>query len=77
MTAVNEIAPKPITADLLHEAIRESFGEIFSVEMVETPVSLAEERLASALYTTKYTNAVWNLEGAAAWRQSLAAIQTT
>jgi hypothetical protein len=62
---------------MVHEAIRESFGEIFSVEMVEAPVALAEERLASALYTTKYTNAVWNLEGAAAWRQRLAPVHTT
>jgi lipoate-protein ligase A len=77
MTAVNEIAPQPVTATMLHEALRQSFSEVFEVEIVAAPLCLAEERLANALYTTKYTNAVWNLEGAAAWRHSMAPIRTT
>ena len=64
-------------AKVLHEALRRSFSETFEVDVVAAPLCLAEERLANALYTTKYTNAVWNLEGAAAWRQSMAPIHTT
>jgi lipoate-protein ligase A len=71
MTAINEIASSPVTAYMLHEALREGFGRVFGVEMVESPLLSAEEHLADELYTTKYTSPVWNLEGATAWRQSV------
>jgi lipoyl(octanoyl) transferase len=71
MTAINEIAPSPVTAHMLHEALREGFGGVFGVEIVDSPLFPTEERLADELYTTKYTNPVWNLEGATAWRQSV------
>jgi hypothetical protein len=72
--ALNEIA-QPVTANMLHEALRRVLA-IFEVEIVAAPPP-RRERLANALYTTKYTNAVWNLEGAAPWRQSMAPIRTT
>jgi lipoate-protein ligase A len=70
MTAIDEMAPSPVTAHMLHEALREGFGRVFGVETVASPLLPAEERLADELYTTKYTSPVWNLAGAAAWRQS-------
>jgi lipoate-protein ligase A len=72
MTAINEIAPSPVTAHMLHGALREGFSGVFGVEIVASPLCPAEERLAGELYTTKYTSPVWNLEGAMAWRQSVA-----
>jgi lipoate-protein ligase A len=71
MTAINEIAPSPVTANMLHEALREGFSRVFGVEIVASPLLPPEERLADELYTTKYTSPVWNLDGAAAWRQSV------
>jgi lipoate-protein ligase A len=76
MTAVNEIAPMPVTADVIHQALRLGFGETFGIDLVATPLLPEEEGLANELYTTKYTTAVWNLDGAAAWRQSLALTRT-
>jgi lipoate-protein ligase A len=71
MTAINEIAPSPVTANMLHEALREGFSRVFGIALAASPLWPAEERLADELYTTKYTSPVWNLEGAAAWRQSM------
>jgi lipoate-protein ligase A len=72
MTTINEIAPTLVTADMLHEALRQGFSNVFGVDIVAEPLLPEEERLASELHTTKYASAVWNLEGAAAWRHRAA-----
>jgi lipoate-protein ligase A len=71
MTAVNEMAITPVNASAVHRALREGFAATFDVELVEMPLFPAEQQLAEELRTTKYATAVWNLEGAAAWRQRL------
>lgn len=72
MTAVNEIAPSPIAIPRLHQALQEAFANAFGVTMIQSPLELTEERLATELRTTKYATRVWNLKGAAAWRRNLA-----
>jgi lipoate-protein ligase A len=72
MTAVNEIAPAPIAIPTLHQALQEAFADSFGITMIQNPLELVEERLATELRTSKYATSVWNLEGAAAWRRNLA-----
>jgi lipoate-protein ligase A len=74
MTAVNEIATTPVSASALHEALRQGFATAFGVELIDMPLLPEEQRLATELRTTKYATRVWNLEGAAAWRQHTASI---
>ena len=69
MGAVNEMAPTPVTRHAVQDALRQGFRTTFGVELVETPLSPEEWRLAQHLQTTKYTTEAWNLDGAAAWRQ--------
>ena len=76
MTAINEIAPTPVTASMLHEALRQGFGDIFGVDIVAAPLLPEEERLAYELHTTKYASVVWNLDGATAWRRSAVLART-
>ena len=68
MTAVNEVAPLPINAFDMHQALRDSFAESFGVELTEGSLSPEEQRLATELRATKYATPGWNLAGAAAWR---------
>jgi lipoate-protein ligase A len=76
MIAINEITPTPVTASTLHEALRQGFGAVFGVDIVAEPLLPEEERLANELHATKYASAVWNLEGAAAWRHSVTLART-
>ena len=69
MAAVNELVPTPVTLRALQDALRQGFSTTFGVELVETPISPEEWRLAQHLQATKYTTDTWNLDGAAAWRQ--------
>jgi lipoate-protein ligase A len=69
MTAVNEIAPTPVSASALHHVLREGFTASFGVDFVETPLLPEECRLARELRVSKYATCVWNLQGAAAWRK--------
>jgi lipoate-protein ligase A len=69
MTAVNEVAATPVSAEALHTALRTSFAAAFGVELVERPLLPEEQRLAEELRATKYATAIWTLEGAAAWRR--------
>jgi lipoate-protein ligase A len=70
MIAVHEIATTPVSAGALHDALREGFATAFGVELSDLPMLPEECRLATELRTTKYATSVWNLEGAAAWRNS-------
>ncbi len=73
MVAVNEIAPEPVTAAALHDALRQGFSMTFQVEWSAAPLATEEWDLARELCRTKYATASWNLGGAGAWRQRQAA----
>ena len=70
MTAVQEVATTPLQWADLHSALRQGFSQTLGVELVDEPLSAAEQTLAQQLYETKYTTPEWNLGGAAAWRQA-------
>lgn len=76
MATINELAPNPVTADMLHEALRQGFGDVFGVDIVAGHLLPEEERLANELHTTKYASAVWNLDGATTWRHRAALART-
>jgi lipoate-protein ligase A len=69
MGAVNEVAERPIAVAALHAALRQGFGAVFGVELIDMPITPEEWHLAQHLRTTKYATDAWNLDGAAAWRQ--------
>jgi lipoate-protein ligase A len=68
MSAVNEVAEKPVSLAALHAALRHGFGTALGIEFVDIPISPDEWRLAQHLHATKYATDAWNLDGAAAWR---------
>lgn len=68
MGAVNEAVEKPVALAVLHAALRQGFGAIFGVELVDMPISSEEWRLTQHLHATKYATDAWNLDGATAWR---------
>jgi lipoate-protein ligase A len=68
MSAVNEVAEKPVSLAALHAALRHGFGTTFGIEFVDMPISPEEWRLTQHLQATKYATDAWNLDGAAAWR---------
>jgi lipoate-protein ligase A len=68
MSAVNEVAARPVSPPVLHAALRQGFSATFGVALIDMPISPEEWSLAQHLRTTKYTTEVWNLDGAAAWR---------
>ncbi|MGQ4810627.1 Octanoyltransferase LipM [Candidatus Entotheonellaceae bacterium PAL068K] len=70
MIAVNEVVATPISPPALHNALRQGFATTFGIELVKAPVLPEEWQLAKDLQVTKYATAVWNLDGAAAWRMS-------
>jgi lipoate-protein ligase A len=69
MGAVNEVAEQPVSLATLHAALRQGFGATFGVVLIDMPISPEEWSLAQHLRATKYATEVWNLDGAAAWRQ--------
>jgi lipoate-protein ligase A len=69
MTAVNEMAITPVNASAVHRALREAFHSTFAIELVDMPLLPEELQLTDELRQAKYATAVWNLEGAAAWRK--------
>jgi lipoate-protein ligase A len=72
MVAVNEVAPAPVSAAALHQALRLGFASALGIEFIEAPILPEEWRLARELRQTKYATSAWNLDGAAAWRRSTA-----
>ena len=68
MSAVNEVAARPVALPALHAALRQGFGATFGVVLIDMPISPEEWSLAQHLRATKYATEVWNLDGAAAWR---------
>ena len=68
MSAVNEVAARPVSLPALHAALRQGFGATFGVELIDMPISPEEWSLAQHLRATKYATEAWNLDGAAAWR---------
>ena len=68
MSAVYEVAARPVALAALHEALRQGFGVTFGVELVDMPIAPEEWHLAQHLRATKYATDAWNLDGAAAWR---------
>ena len=75
MVAVNEVAPVPLDAAALQQALRRGFADCLAAGagMVTGDLSAAERRLAENLRLTKYGSDTWNLDGPAAWRQLQAA----
>jgi lipoyl(octanoyl) transferase len=76
MVAVNEVAPTPVSAAALHNALRLGFASALGIELIEAPILPEEGRLAKELRQTKYATTAWNLDGAAAWRRSTAYVPT-
>lgn len=74
MAAVNEVMPTPVDPAALHNALREGFGTALGIELLEACILPEEWRLATELRHTKYATTVWNLAGAAAWRQGTASL---
>jgi len=70
MVAVNEVATSPVSAAVLHNALRLGFAAALGIELIEAPILPEEWRLARELRQTKYLTTAWNLDGAMAWRQS-------
>lgn len=73
MIAVHEAATAPIAINDIHAALRHGFATTLATPIVEGDVQPEEWQLAFELYTAKYATAVWNHDGAAAWRQRQAA----
>ena len=71
MVAVNEVAPAPLDAAVLHRALRQGFADclIDGAELMDGDLSAAERRLAEDLRRTKYDTDSWNLGSPAAWRR--------
>jgi lipoate-protein ligase A len=74
MGAVNEMSPTPVTPTAVHEALRTGFAATFGMELVDRPITAEEWRLAHHLQAAKYTTALWNIDGPAAWRQCALAL---
>lgn len=72
MIAVHEAATTPIALDDIHAALRHGFVTTLAAPIVEGELQPEEWHRAHDLYTTKYATTVWNLEGAAAWRHTMA-----
>ncbi|ETW96512.1 MAG: octanoyltransferase [Candidatus Entotheonella factor] len=69
MIAVHEAASAPIAIHDIHVALRDGFANSLAAPIVEGEVQPEEWQMAHDLYKAKYATAVWNHEGAAAWRQ--------
>lgn len=71
MVAVNEVAPIPLDAAALHQALRQGFADCLTdgAELIAGQLSAAERRLAEELRRTKYGADAWNLGSPAAWRR--------
>ncbi|ETX05376.1 lipoate--protein ligase family protein [Candidatus Entotheonella palauensis] len=74
MIAVHEAATAPIAINDIHEALRLGFATTLAAPVVEGEVQPEEWQMARELYAAKYATAVWNDDGAAAWRQRQADI---
>ena len=72
MIAVQEAAATPLAIDDIHAALRHGFAATLNAPVAPGKVRPEEWRMAQALYATKYATAVWNHDGAAAWRQTTA-----
>lgn len=68
MTAVHEAATTPIGIQDIHAALRYGFATTLAMPVIEGEVQPEEWQLARNLYTAKYATAIWNHDGAAAWR---------
>jgi lipoate-protein ligase A len=71
MTAINEIAPSPLSIPSIHQALQEGLAACFGIVFIQDSLQLAEQRLAAELRTTKYATHAWNFAGASAWRRSM------
>jgi lipoate-protein ligase A len=70
MTAIHEVATRPVCTSALHEALCSGFAATFGVELVAGELLSAEWHLAQWLRATKYATTTWNLNGAAVWRRT-------
>jgi lipoate-protein ligase A len=71
MVAVNEVAPAPLDAAVLHRALRQGAADCLTdgADLVAGDLSPTERCLAEELRHTKYGSDVWNIDGPAVWRQ--------
>jgi lipoate-protein ligase A len=69
MVAVNEVVPAPVSAAVLHDALRLGFTSTLGIELLEASILPEEWRLARELRQSKYATTTWSLDGAAAWRR--------
>ncbi len=72
MIAVHEAAPAPLALHDIHNALRHGFATAFATPVIAGDVHPGEWQMAYELYTTKYATAIWNRDGAAAWRHMAA-----
>jgi len=75
MIAVHEATTAPLAMSDIHEALRKGFATTLATPVVEGEVRPQEWQMARELYATKYATAVWNQDGAAAWRHMTATTQ--
>lgn len=71
MVAVNEVAPIPLDAAALHQALRQGFVDCLTdgAGLTSGELSPAECRLTEELRYIKYGTDAWNLGSPAVWRQ--------